>query len=105
MQVYSISPVSVQRVLSSMLESISNAVYHRLNEVGEFTENSAVNVGILTTSFFDSLHFSIGFVGSYRVVCIRVSLTTLPNQRIIVSILFCSNEGVAIHIFAVEILN
>ena len=46
-QVYSISPISVQRVLSSMLESISNAVYHRLNEVGEFTDNSAVNVGIV----------------------------------------------------------
>lgn len=46
-QVYSISPVSVQRVLASMLESISNTLYHRLSEVGEFADNSAVNVSIL----------------------------------------------------------
>ena len=51
-QVYSISPVSVQRVLSSMLESISNTLYHRLSEVGEFADNTAVNVSTFTNILF-----------------------------------------------------
>ena len=51
-QVYSISPVSVQRVLSSMLESISNTLYHRLSEVGEFADNTAVNVSTFTNKLF-----------------------------------------------------